>query len=287
MKIGLSVNHNQAEFNKEDFYRKCADCGLELLEISLPGRGVEAVDFQKTVKEAEAYGIEIWSVHLQFAPFTEIDPSSLNEELRQFTVARQSEVIRRAGAAGIRHFVVHSSGEPIPVEERRDRMEQARKSLRTLADTAAEYDAVLCVEDLPRSCLGRSSWDIRKLLEADPRLRVCFDTNHLLGEDIPDFIRKVGDKIVTTHVSDYDFWNERHLLPGEGKIDWKELYDCLLEVGYEGPWLYEVGMKAEWCVIRDRDLTPADFVKNAREIFAGQAPEPVGRMIENMTFWKP
>ena len=284
MKIALSVSDTVLQ--KEGFFKEAKDAGIELLEISLPKRGTESFDFEKTVKDAKAYGIEIWSVHLAFAPFEEIDPSFLDEEKRKYTVEKQREVILRAGKAGIRHFIVHASGEPIGVEERRDRMAQAKKSLRELAETADLVGGVICVEDLPRTCLGRNSYDILELLKADPRLRCCFDTNHLLGEYIPDFIRKVGDRIVTTHVSDYDFWNERHLLPGEGKIDWKELYETLLSVGYQGPWLYEVDFEAPWCVIRDRELTVSDFANNAREIFSGKEPTAIGHMIEPMTFWK-
>ena len=76
------------------------------------------------------------------------------------------------------------------------------------------------------------------------------------------------------------------MMPGEGQINWKELYDTLISVGYQGPWIYETELTAPWCVIRDRDLTPCDLVQNAREIFSGKAPTPLGHMIENITFWK-
>ena len=285
MRIGLSVNDTVLE--QDGFFHTCRDSGISVLEISLPQRMAEQHDYEKTVRNAGKAGIEVWSVHLPFAPFSEIDPSSLDEKTRRFTVERQGEVIRKAGAAGIRHFIVHASGEPIPVEERRDRLLRAAESLETLAGIAEDTGGVVCVEDLPRTCIGRNSYEILELLKEDLRLRCCFDTNHLLGEYIPDFIRNVGSRIITTHISDYDFWNERHLLPGEGKIDWKELYKTLLLTGYDGPWLYEVGLKAPWCVRRDRDLVCADFVNNAKAIFNGDQPEPVGRMIANMTFWEP
>ena len=79
-----------------------------------------------------------------------------------------------------------------------------------LADFANKFGAVICVEDLPRTCLGRDSSDINELVSAQPDLRVCFDTNHMLSEDVCAFIKDVGDKIVTVHVSDYDYLNERH-----------------------------------------------------------------------------
>jgi sugar phosphate isomerase/epimerase len=107
------------------------------------------------------------------------------------------------------------------------------------------------------------------LLSADPALRACFDTNHLLSEDPADFVRKVGNKIITTHVSDCDFLNERHWYPGEGKIDWPALMRALEEVGYQGPFIYEIGLLASEY---HRALTPADLVNTAHEIFAYKTP---------------
>jgi sugar phosphate isomerase/epimerase len=109
-------------------------------------------------------------------------------------------------------------------------------------------------------------------LSANDKLRVCFDTNHLLGEDIISFIKRMGDKIVTIHVSDYDYIDERHWLPGEGLIDWVALIDTLDEIGYEGDWIYECGLKPKPTIIRERDLTFEDLYKNAQEVSARQKP---------------
>ena len=100
--------------------------------------------------------------------------------------------------------------------------------------------AVIAVEDLPRTCLGNTSDDIRKLISVNDKLRVCFDTNHLLEEDNIEFMKKLADKIITLHISDYDFLNERHWLPGEGKLDWAAMFSTLKEIGYNGVWMYEI-----------------------------------------------
>ena len=76
----------------------------------------------------------------------------------------------------------------------------------------------------------------------------------------------MGNKIVTTHVSDYDFVNERHWLPGEGDVNWQELYGALKDIGYSGPWLYELGLGTKNSIIRQRDLTLEDVYNNAVEI---------------------
>lgn len=136
--------------------------------------------------------------------------------------------------------------------------------------------AVIAVEDLPRTCLGRNSEEILELISVHPALRVCFDTNHLLEEDIPTFVRNVGKKIITLHVSDYDFINERHWLPGEGDICWPEVLDALCKVDYAGPWLYEVGYKPPQTIER-RQLTAVDFAHNANVLFAGDIPAAIGK----------
>ena len=128
------------------------------------------------------------------------------------------------------------------------------------------------VEILPRTCLGRNSGEMLDLLSADPRLRACCDTNHLLTEDLPGFIRRLGDRVETLHVSDYDGKDEKHWLPGEGVLPWPEVLAALAEVGYKGPWLYEIGLGTPKTIVRDRPLAFPDFSRNAGELFEGRRP---------------
>ena len=170
---------------------------------------------------------------------------------------------------GFRRMVIHPSGEPIADEDRCERMKIAKDSFAKLARVAEACDVQIALEDLPRTCLCRNSDEMLDLLSADPTLRVCFDTNHLLSEDPVDFVRKTGNKIVTTHVSDCDFVNERHWYPGEGRIDWPALMRALDEVHYDGPFVYELELLASEF---HRTLTPADLVNTAHEIFAYKTP---------------
>ena len=143
--------------------------------------------------------------------------------------------------------------------------------MKTLSELAVSLGGVLCVENLPRTCLSRCSDDMLKLLALDENLKVCFDTNHLLIEDPFVFIQKLASRIVTIHVSDYDFINEKHWLPGEGKLDFHKIYKALLDVGYRGIWNYEVTpfqSKTE-TIVRTKPLELTDFRQNADEIFNG------------------
>ncbi len=265
MKIGLSSCGKGMD---EELFRAYAEAGIDAMEVSVAREEIlEGVDPSALPRFAKEYGVELWSYHL---PFSKFDISSLTEDHRLARVERLSWHIRLAAEMGIKRYVVHPSSEPIEDGIRGARMEQSKKSLAALARVAKEVDGVLCVENLPRTCLGKNSDEILELLTADPSLRVCFDTNHLLSEDPVEFIRAVGDRLVTTHVSDYDFVDERHWLPGEGDMDWQALYGALCQVGYQGAWLYELGFGNTKRITRERDLTCEDFVRNAREIFDGK-----------------
>ncbi len=91
----------------------------------------------------------------------------------------------------------------------------------------------------------------------------------------------------TTDYHYYDRVNERHWLPGEGVIDWQELLDELKKINYSGVWLYEINLKCPDSIIRDRDLTPDDFVRNAKELFKGKAPTVFPRPVKKLGFWGP
>ena len=264
MNIGLSTCGKTID---ENLFLNFKNAGITHMEVSM-GNKSQSFDY-KLIKEcALKYGINLWSFHLPFGPFEELDLSK--KELAKQSLCCYEELIKKGADIGIDKFVIHPSGEPIDDNERAERMKCAKESLAELACIARKYGSVIAVEDLPRTCLGRNSSEIKELISLNDDLRVCFDTNHLLKEANCDFIYAVGDKIITTHISDYDFVDEKHWLPGEGKINWQELYKALLDVGYEGPWLYEIGFKAPATIQRDRNLTCEDFAEKAKEIFEGR-----------------
>ena len=217
---------------------------------------------------ATKHGIDLWSFHLPFIPCGLINLTYADTE--EYTLNYYSELIKKASDIGITRFVVHPSGEPIKDENRKEYMERGKKNLSKLAEIAAKEGGIVAVEDLPRTCLGRNSQEILELISLNDSLRVCLDTNHLLEEDIADFIYAVKDKIITTHISDYDFVDERHWLPGEGKLDWQKVVKALKDVGYNGVWMYEIGFACPDSIKRDRPLNCADFARNAAEIFGNK-----------------
>lgn len=236
---GISIDFRR--YSHLDFENFKA-AGVDAVELS-PGFGEEeTLDWAAIQAEAERTGITINSYHLPFKRwYTISDP---DEEKRQAVVANNIRLMGLAAKAGAQYMVVHPSTEPIEEEKRPLQMAQSQKSLKALADAAEQLGVIVAVEDLPRTCLGRDVADMKELLSADERLRVCFDVNHLLRGSHEEFVRELGDKIVTLHISDYDFGDECHFVPGVGKIDWKGLVELLEGADYSGVFMYEVAFGA-------------------------------------------
>ena len=263
-------------------FENYADAGIMTMELSFSWDRYAGLDWQGIRKRAERTGIELWSFHLPFCPFETTNIASSDAAVRNHTVEMSAELLKKAADIGVKVIVIHSSAEPIADGDRTEAMNHAKESLARLAAEAGKAGVTIAVEDLPRTCLGRNSDEISELLQADERLRVCFDTNHLLKQPVKDFILAEGGKIITTHLSDYDFKDERHWLPGEGKIDWAELVDTLEKVRYQGPFIYELNLNEPSTLRRGRDLTYADFRKNHLSLIGRKKPDAVGKPVPEL-----
>ena len=271
MKVGLS--HSGATLNRDNL-KKLKESGIDAVEVALGYSFAEILDYKTIAKFAADADVKLWSSHLPFMPYDKLDMSSLDNCLRNGTVDFYTELIKKIADVGIDKFVIHPSREPVAEDDSRaEYVKCAKDAFSRLADNAAREGAMIAVECLPRSCLGRTADEMLDIISANERLRVCFDSNHLMMDTNVNFIEKLAGKIVTVHISDFDFENERHWLPGEGKLEWQPIYKKLCEIGYSGPWLYEIGLKCPKTIYRDRDLTYADFYENAQTIFSGKEPQ--------------
>ena len=252
--LAVSVGLNVVTSSEE--LKKLSDAGITEVEISTGDMRpfFEYDYFEKSVEISElarTHGVNISSVHLPFGPFSMIDPTDPRNDL--FTIKVQTMIMAAAAKAGVKIAVIHPSGEPYTEEERPERLEVGCAVISALTENAKKLGMQLALENLPRTCLCRTHDEMLYFLERIPDLKVCFDMNHNLSESNIDYIKAVGDRIITLHVSDYDFVDERHWLPGKGKNDWGKIIETLDSVGYTGRFLYEVKL---------REVTWKDIAEN-------------------------
>ena len=225
------------------------------------------VDTTTTVEPTD-HVIKTYGAGAPVSPLTGADgttnaPTSYSKDpaLREQNVALMERMIRLASIFGPQRLVLHPSSEPIADEEREIRLQNSANSIGRLALSAKEIGAVLCIENLPRTCLGRDSGELMRLIADYPEVMVCFDSNHLLKEEHAHFFEAVGNRIGTIHASDYDRKDERHWLPGEGVIDWSDFLRRLQASGYKGVFMHEVRA--------GETATPDNIVKTYNEVILG------------------
>ena len=229
---------------------------------------------EKILDTVRKSGLEPWSFHLPFS--RKLDISTTDKELRAITITTNRTLIAAAARAGAKVMVLHPSSEPITDEDRPERLRLSREAIIELAEVAKENGVRLAVENLPRTCLTRTSDEMIALVK-DTGAGMIFDTNHNLIEDNVEYINNVADagiEILSVHFSDYyrdenGVLDERHTLPGTGINKWNDIVDTLVARGYEGPIMYEVPAKA-----KDRapenPITPDELAQNMRDVRDGK-----------------
>lgn len=248
--VELSFSHH----NYYDVFALHTECGV-----------------QECLKKVDAAGLRVWSLHLPYGEELDLSNPALSSECpaaMEKVLDSDKRLLWTCAALGGRVAVIHSSYEPIPKEERSLRLETAGRHLRVLSDYAKGLGLCLAVENLPRTCLGNCSDEMLELLHASDA-SFQFDTNHSLLENNEQFLSKMlqaGYCPVSLHISDYDFVNERHDLPGHGVNHWNKLLDMLLKAGYQGPALYEI----RHIVNKDRIVSLDEMAENIDLLLQGQ-----------------
>ncbi|MBK5722184.1 sugar phosphate isomerase/epimerase [Dysgonomonas sp. Marseille-P4677] len=239
--------------------------GIEYIEIALNqcyrGVAMEEVvtrvfDMKAKVDSAE---IKVWSIHLPFSK--KLDISVLDSVQRDKNVKFIAGMIELSAMFQPHRLILHPSSEPISDSTRTARIKNAQVSIDILRKYARKIGAELCVENLPRTCLGNTPDELFEIVEPFPDVKICFDTNHFLNGDPLKYIQKLGHKIGTIHVSDYDGINECHWIPGDGTIEWGKLVYNLKEAGYNGVFMYETTKNKE-----KRRISPQELANSYKTI---------------------
>lgn len=246
MKIGTS----SALFGHPDerAYDECAKAGIAYMEMRVKDAieddlSALAADWAQQKKWADDYQMGIWSLHLPYGQKWDI--SELHEEKRVTSLYRQEQMIQQAAKImNIQKVVLHPSYEPIREDERPLKKEACRKSLVQLGQSALQNGVTLAVECLPRTCLCNTIAETKEILSGIGNIGLCCDMNHLMKDYAEDFIRTFGNRIVTTHFSDYDRVDERHWMPGKGVNNWNKIFEALSDCSYEGPAIFEIAVRA-------------------------------------------
>lgn len=235
MKNRIGCNIVAPEVTSENDYTKdlyikrvwdYAAYGIKYVEFShLLALTVEdAAEIRNACRNA---GVIPWSVHSEH----------LNEDVPvEKYFQTQTHCARIADALDARVMVCH-----LPNLNPRFDFDRAVKVIEGLADITAAHNVRLAVEN----CLEGDSEFIIRLIDTVQRTNVGFnlDTGHAFRYQegyLPELIRKIGKRLITTHIHDNFGLNDDHQMPGMGRIDWNGVLAALQETGYQGALMMEM-----------------------------------------------
>ena len=208
----------------------------------------------KKIKElCKKYNVKINSYHLpyngeRYQGYYMHAPSAFDKALRDKTLEYTKREISALLDTDIKFVVIHGSLRT-PEEERAARVDNFIEYLKELCDFLAPYGITVAVETLLECCVCGGGDDpenrvreMKYILDNVKRdnIGICLDNNHFITSSSLDFVKELGEYVVTTHFSDYYGDRECHNFPGKGITDWRALTRLLEEKGYKGPWLFEV-----------------------------------------------
>ncbi|MEE9257547.1 MAG: sugar phosphate isomerase/epimerase family protein [bacterium] len=123
-----------------------------------------------------------------------------------------------------------------------------RQSIERLIPTAEHLGVTLAIENIPAPLGGAG--EIEALVDRinHPCVRVCIDAGHALlteGEGAGEAFGRLAPLAAAVHLHDNDGESDAHLIPGEGKAPFSDLWRALDAAGYEGPLTYELSRPGE------------------------------------------
>jgi sugar phosphate isomerase/epimerase len=252
---------------KDDTLQLLAESGLSAVELMYISDFTKPGWVKRVRKILTESNILINSVHAPFG--NEVDISRCDDGGQEYAIAAIAQSIEMAKQLGAGILVVHASAEPIDQREREQRLEQSSRGLTALVKMVEPLGIRLAVELLPRTCLGNTAEELMQLVEQQPleQVGICLDTNHPAdASKLPEYVKKLKNRLITTHISDYDGIDEKHWLPFSGIIDWGAFADALHQISYRGAFIYEVTIDKNWLTAEfEKILKNFDCIIDATE----------------------
>lgn len=137
------------------------------------------------------------------------------------------------------------------------------RTYQPVVELAERYDIPIGIENMNKvhedceiAYLGVTIEELSRVFQAFPSkyLGLTLDVAHasLLPGGTESFIEAFPNKIVSTHISDNDLKLDHHLPVGEGKIDFRRVFQLLMGIGFGGTLNIELKKNEERLISKQR-----------------------------------
>lgn len=163
---------------------------------------------------------------------------------------------------GIPWLVIHPSTDFFAGAVMRESKAKNIAYITRLAEFAEKHHVGIAVENMwdlhiaPKRYYCDNAEELVDLVDAigGGNVGICWDLEHasIMEQNQRKALELIGKRLKVTHVSDQTGVNNIHVMPFQGKTNWKEAMEALADTGYEGNLNYE----AQWFL----NKVPMDLV---------------------------
>ena len=184
----------------------------------------------RKVETAAKYGLKVENAHLQFAGVNALWEDGYEGE---YYCAELMGLIAEAGVYGVPTLVVHLTRSTTPPPLSTIGLSRFLR----LCAVAERANVTLAFENLRAP---QRLYDVMEKIDSD-RIGVCFDAghNHVFCPE-RRICRDFASRIKAVHLHDNDGTRDAHNIPGDGTVDWTQVYHELSASAYTGAWSLEI-----------------------------------------------
>jgi sugar phosphate isomerase/epimerase len=204
----------------------------------MPEERVERVKAQLLARGLMISNINAFTL---FAQGDTYHPTWIEDDaaLRAKRIEHTKNVIRMAGILGAKTISLQPGG-PQGHLDRETALRRYEAGLRECLPLARDHHLTLMVEPEP-GLIIQYAQECVEFLERmnDPHLKMNADLGHFycVGEDPAEVLRKCANHIAHVHLEDIQENRvHQHRIPGEGAMNWHEIFTALRDIQYTG-WL--------------------------------------------------
>lgn len=250
MKTSNHTDRIEAKFGTLASVRMNCEAGFEAIDYSMydttsavfSHAGTQLTLEMKRV--ASSYGVGFNQTHAPFSRF-KLGAENADENRRLFnSIVRAMEVSSELEAPMI---IVHPSV-ICPRLSADERFDMNMEFYGKLLPRAKKLGVKIAIENMwgrhkdePSRIVKdvcSDSAELIRYIDALPRDLVCacLDAGHsgLVGESCDEMALSLGDRLLSLHIHDNDFYHDDHTLPYLGKINFPSLIKALASINYQG-----------------------------------------------------
>lgn len=202
---------------------------LNFCELMNPVHHIDDEYIAALKAHKEEYGLNYNQSHVPYTP----DYLALPEAERRNLDGLIRKAFRHSAELSVDTVVIH------PVKGSID--DNIRYFKRCLTELPAPCR--LAVENMEREDEISTAEELIAITDAlGERAGICLDTGHahMRGLCIPEMIRKMGPRLIATHIADNHGTSDEHYMPYFGTIPWEEVTAALDDIDYKGYMTYEI-----------------------------------------------